>query len=159
VFRGWDRKTTWPARGSLEFKRRNNGLNQYGEWYSIIHHDDHAGERAARSPWGNRTLFTGREYLSDMRIYATESLGLLRGWREGTHYVSDAVNSDAARARQRLSLGQTPGVGVTLEVPAGYLSAPSRVAPRYKMSGGGMQRTATGPVPVKIKRVDEYRKK
>jgi len=29
------------SRGWLEFKRRNNGLNQYGEWYSIIHHDDH----------------------------------------------------------------------------------------------------------------------
>jgi hypothetical protein len=37
------------SRGWLEFKRRNNGLNQYGEWYSIIHHDDHFAEDPERA--------------------------------------------------------------------------------------------------------------
>jgi hypothetical protein len=94
--------------------------------------------------------------MATAELRATESSGLLRGGREGTHHVSNAVNSDAGRARQRLALAQTPEVRVTLQVPAGRFTPASRVQPNFDMPGGGMQRTATGPVPVRILRVDEY---
>jgi len=57
---------------------------------------------------------------------ATQATGLVRGGREGTHYVSDAVNSSAQRARQRLALPQTPKVRATMEVPTGRFSPPRR---------------------------------
>jgi RHS repeat-associated protein len=100
---------------------------------------------------------TVQRAMSRAELAATESTGLLRGGREGTHYVSDAVNSNASRAQQRLSLPQKPEVRATLEVPAGRLSPPTRVAPNYNMPGSGMQRTATGPIPVRVKKVDPYR--
>ena len=75
--------------------------------------------------------------------------------REGTHYASDAVNANANRARQRLALPKEPEVRVTIEVPKGTFSPPSKVKPDFKMPGGGTERTATGKIPVKIKRVDE----
>lgn len=94
--------------------------------------------------------------MSRAELAATESSGLLRGGRGGTHYASDAVNSSAGRAQQRLALPQTPEVRVTLEVPAGRFSGPTRVAPANNMPGGGLERTATGNVPVQILRVDPY---
>lgn len=96
--------------------------------------------------------------MSRAEVEATQATGLIRGGREGTHYVSDAVNSGAQRARQRLSLGQTPEVRVTMEVPKGKFSPPSKVAPKNGMPGGGMERTATGQVPAKVIRVDEMKR-
>ena len=94
--------------------------------------------------------------MSRAELDAMQSTGLLRGGRSGTHYVSDAVNSDALRARQRLALGQTPEVRVTMDVPGGAFSPPSRVGPLNNMPGGGMERTATGNIPARVLRVDEY---
>lgn len=92
--------------------------------------------------------------MSQAELQATKDTGLLRGGRVGTaenpHFVSDAVNSDAKRAQQRLALGQAPDVKATLEVPSGTFSAPSKVQPKNGMPGGGTERTATGVVPVKI---------
>lgn len=93
--------------------------------------------------------------MSKAELEATQNTGLLRGGREGTHYVTDAANADPLRARQRLALPKTPEVRVTLEVPGGVLSQPSRVDPAFKMPGGGMERTATGNIPVRILRVDQ----
>src|SRR5690625_2722523 len=42
---------------------------------------------------------------------------------------------------------------ITLEVPKGKFSQPSRVEPAFNMPGGGVERTATGNIPVAIKRV------
>jgi len=94
--------------------------------------------------------------MSQAELKATRSTGLMRGGRQGTHYVSDAVNSDALRARQRLALPQTPEVRVTMRVPSGRFSTPTRVGADYGMPGGGMQRTASGEIPVEILRVMEY---
>lgn len=94
--------------------------------------------------------------MSKAELESTRSTGLVRGGRDGTHFVSDAVNNDATRARQRLALGQTPEVKVTMEVPAGRFGPPSRVTPASNMLGGGTERTATGAVPVKIIGVREY---
>ena len=69
------------------------------------------------------------------------------------HYVTDLANSNAFRARQRSALPQTPEVKVTLEVPRGAFSKPSKVEPAFNMPGEGMERTATGNIPVTIKRV------
>ncbi|WP_368501966.1 hypothetical protein [Photobacterium sp. 1_MG-2023] len=57
--------------------------------------------------------------MSRAELKATQETGLLRGGRDGTHYVTDSANSDALRARQRSALPQTPEVRVTLEVPNG----------------------------------------
>jgi RHS repeat-associated protein len=87
-----------------------------------------------------------------------ESGALSRGGRDGPFHVSDAVNSNAQRARQRLSLGETPEIRATLEVPKGVFSSPSKVSPKYGMPGGGMERTAPGDIniPAKIRGVDEF---
>ena len=84
--------------------------------------------------------------------------GLLRGGKEGVHYVSDAVNSDVKRAQQRLSLDPKNkyDVRTTLEVPKGKLSPPTKVKPDNGMPGGGTERTGTGKIPAKIIRTEEY---
>jgi len=98
--------------------------------------------------------------MSRAELDATKNTGLLRGGRAGTHYVSDAVNSTAGRAQQRLALPNAPEIRATIAVPKGTLSAPSTVAP-YRLpngtilQGGGTERTAVGDVPVRILRVDE----
>jgi hypothetical protein len=97
---------------------------------------------------------TVQRWMSRAELEATQSTGLLRGGRSGTHYVTDSANSKAQRARLRTALPQTPEVRVTMEVPVGRFSAPTRVQPAYGMPGGGMERTATGQIPVNILRVD-----
>lgn len=94
--------------------------------------------------------------MSQAELKATQETGLLRGGRDGTHYATDAANSDALRAQQRLALKQTPEVRVTMEVPAGKFSPPSKVEPKFNMPGGGMERTASGTVPVKVLDVKKY---
>ncbi|MCP4370357.1 MAG: hypothetical protein GY797_19915 [Deltaproteobacteria bacterium] len=79
----------------------------------------------------------------------------MKGGKEGTHYVTDAANSSAKRARQRLSLDRAPEVRATMEVPAGKFSSPTKIEPKYNMPGGGMERTVKGDIPAKIKRVDD----
>ena len=96
---------------------------------------------------------TVQRWMSKAELGATQKTGLLRGGRDGTHYVTDAANSSALRARQRLSLPQTSEVRVTLDVPKGVFSKPSKVDPAFNMSGGGMERTASGNIPVNIRRV------
>jgi hypothetical protein len=98
--------------------------------------------------------------MSKAELEATRSTGLLRGGRDGTHYVSDAVNSTASKAQSRLALPVRPEVRVKLEVPAGRFSAPTRVqplevAPGKTLPGGGMERSATGQVPARVLTVDE----
>jgi len=58
------------------------------------------------------------------------------------------VNSAAGRAQQRLALPGTPQVRATLEVPSNIFSNPSKVAPKYNMPGGGMERTAPGNIDI-----------
>lgn len=94
--------------------------------------------------------------MSRAELNATKETGLLRGGREGTHFVSDAVNTNAKRAQQRLALPQAPEVRVTMEVPAGTMSPPQKVLPKNGMAGGGTERTSTGRIPVKILKVDEF---
>jgi hypothetical protein len=97
---------------------------------------------------------TVQRWMSRAELDATEASGLLRGGRDGTHYVTDAANSSAQRARLRTALPQTTEVRVTLEVPGGTFSPPTRVQQAFGMPGGGMERTATGQIPVRILRVD-----
>lgn len=92
-------------------------------------------------------------WMSEAELKATQETGLLRGGRDGTHYVTDSSNSNAKRARQRSALPQTPEVKVTLEVPKGVFSNPSKVKPAFDMPGGGLERTATGKIQVKINKI------
>lgn len=94
--------------------------------------------------------------MSRPELDATEQTGLVRGGREGTSYVSDNVNSNALRARQRLALAQTPEVRVTLEVPRGAFSPPKLVDPNFDMPGGGMERMGTGQIACRIVAVLDY---
>jgi len=48
-----------------------------------------------------------------------------------------------------------PEVRVKLEVPGGRFSSPGKVGPKYGMPGGGMERTATGKIPVRTLEVYE----
>jgi RHS repeat-associated protein len=110
--------------------------------------------RATRSVAGRGTE-TVQRAMSHAELAATRDTGLLRGGKGGIHYVTDAVNSSATRAQSRLALPVRPEVRVTMEVPAGRFSAPTRVqplevAPGKILPGGGMERTATGPVPVRV---------
>jgi RHS repeat-associated protein len=98
--------------------------------------------------------------MSRAELEATKATGLIRGGRSGVHYVSDAVNSRASRARERLALPTTPDVRVTLQVPRGTFSAPSVVGPLRLpdgkiLTGGGLERTAVGDVPAAVIRVDD----
>lgn len=97
---------------------------------------------------------TVQRWMSRAELDATNATGLLRGGRDGTHFVTDSANASAKRARQRMALPQTPEVRVTMEVPGDTFSAPSRVEPAFGMPGRGMERTATGRVPVKVLKVD-----
>ena len=95
--------------------------------------------------------------MSQAEFTATQKTGLLRGGRSGVHYVSNAINSNAKRAQQRLALQQRPEVRVTLEVPSGRFSQASRILPHKGMPGGGMERKTTGNVPVRIINVRRLR--
>ena len=89
--------------------------------------------------------------MSKAELEATQKSGMLRGGRDGTHYVTDAANADALRARQRFALPQTPEVRVTMEVPANALSAPAQIgekvyplavaSPRLQRDGLGVDLT------------------
>jgi RHS repeat-associated protein len=94
--------------------------------------------------------------MSKAELSATKETGLVRGGREGTHYVSDNVNNNAGRAMQRLALPNKPEVKVRMEVPKGTFSAPSKVRRANNMPGGGMERSATGKIPAKVTKIKEY---
>jgi len=95
--------------------------------------------------------------MSKEELKATENTGLIRGGRNGTHYVSNAIGNDAKRVRQRLALDRTPEVKVTMEVPKGSFSGSGKIEPKYKMPGGGTERTATGNIPAKIIKIKELK--
>jgi len=96
--------------------------------------------------------------MSGAELSATIETGLVRGGREGTHFVSDAVNNTAKSAQKRLALPTTPEVKATLEVPKGTFSKPTKVKPAFNQPGGGMERTGSGNIPAKIIKVKEYKK-
>ena len=91
-----------------------------------------------------------QRWMSQAELDATMESGLLRGGRSGIHYVTDAANHDPVRAQLRLALDHTPEIRVKLEVPVDVFSKPSVVQPAYGMPGGGMERTASGIINVKI---------
>ena len=120
------------------------------------------GAKATRA--GTETV---QRAMSRAELENIKNSGVLsRGGRSGDHHVSDAVNSDMKRARQRLALPEPPEVRATLEVPRGVFSDPSRVPPfqkpetRYVLPGGGMQRTAPGEldIPARVIDVLDYKK-
>ena len=113
-----------------------------------------ASKNTSKAPLTNAKTETIQRWMSKAELQATRETGLLRGGKEGTHFVTNAANRSAKNARQRLALPQTPEVRVTMEVPAGVLSKSSDVKPAFNMSGGGKERTAAGKVPVVIKKVD-----
>jgi len=116
---------------------------------AALRNADELGQAALRSADNTGTEIVQR-WMSRAELENTYSTGLLRGGREGTHHVTDFANSNAKRARQRLSLGQTPEIRATLEVPAGKFGPPTKVDPLNKMPGGGLERKAIGDIPVRI---------
>ncbi len=82
--------------------------------------------------------------MSMAELEATEKTGLLRGGRDGTHFVTDSAPDSASEAQQQLALGNTPTVKVQLEMDGSALSKPSTVEPLNGQPGGGTERTATG---------------
>ena len=96
--------------------------------------------------------------MSTAELNATVKTGLIRGGREGTHFVSNSVNSTAKGAQKRLALPTKPEVRATLRVSKGTFSKPTKVKPDYNQPGGGMERTATGKVPIEVIKVKKYNK-
>lgn len=94
---------------------------------------------------------------SRAELEATEKTGLVRGGREGTHYVTNAANKDALRARQRLALSETPEIRMILEVPRGLFGPSRRVDPFGSLSGGGLERLGSGRIPARVVRTYPYR--
>ncbi|MCX6013533.1 MAG: RHS repeat-associated core domain-containing protein [Chloroflexi bacterium] len=103
---------------------------------------------------GGETIASGTEIvqraMSLEELQSTMETGLIRGGREGVHFVSDAINSDPLRAIQRLALEDIPDVRVTMEVPEGVFSESTKVAAANGMQGGGLERMAVGNIPIKI---------
>ena len=128
------------------------------------------GAGAAAGGAGTVIGATGRQTeivqraMSRAELQGIMNRGILsRGGRSGDHYVSDAVNSTANRARQRLALPVQPEVRVTFEFPKGVFSAPTRVQPYtlpngQVLPGGGMERIAPGAidVPVRVINILDY---
>jgi RHS repeat-associated protein len=141
---------------------RQNRVTPDKEWVAKIDAAARAETSGAlRGPPSGKEVV--QRAMVQAELQATRATGILRGGRTGEHFVSDAVNSDATRAQQRLALRDRPEVRVTLELTWGRLSEPRRVdsleIDRGKMSpgilpGGGTQRTAEGRVPVKVLKVD-----
>lgn len=107
----------------------------------------------AKTSFNDATTEPVQRAMSHKELANTQKTGLLRGGREGDHYVSNAVNNDALRARQRLALGNTPEVKADLRVAKGAPSPSTKVQPKGDLPGGGTERVATGNVPVIVKKV------
>lgn len=102
---------------------------------------------------GGKSTIVVERWMSEAELKATQKTGLLRGGREGTHYVTQSASHNANKARQRLALDHTPEVRVKLEVPSDKFTEPSVVKPDYNMPGGGLEMTAEGVIPVNIIKV------
>jgi len=106
-----------------------------------------AREVASKSRPGTEIVY---RWMSEAEVIATKETGFMRGGRPGDHYVTDAANSNAKKARQRLALDYTPEVKATIEVPENVFPQSTIVKPLDDMPGGGTERVTTGQIPVKI---------
>ncbi len=119
--------------------------------------DNHPTRRSGTSP---RLAVERRSFKGQCRereLRATESSGLLRGGALAR--ITLAMQSIPDRPKDEAAIWrflEIRMVRVTLEVPRGALSDPSRVAPAFGMPGGGLERTGNGEIPVRILRVDPY---
>jgi hypothetical protein len=97
--------------------------------------------------------------MSRAELQATESSGLLRGGRSGTHFVTDDVGTDSSLgAKSRLDLPTEPEFKVTIELDKNAVSGSSPVpGNQFGEVGGGTQRMGTGNVQVKILSVQRLR--
>jgi len=89
--------------------------------------------------------------------------GTLRFGKSDETFVTDNVNTDVKRARQRLALPKEPEVRVKIEVEAGKFSKPTKVEPfelpdsgGKVLPGGGTERVAEGVIRAKIIEVNEF---
>ena len=141
-----------------------NTFNPFSKMYRAVKGAANITRNAVGAVFGKATrrgTETVQRAMSRAELKHLQDHGVLRFGRTDTTYVSDALNSTANRARQRLALPKQPDVRVTLEVEKGRFSSPTRVGPLdlgngRTLPGGGMERTTTGHVPAKILRVDEY---
>ncbi len=154
----WD--TAWDVVSFVNSVREYNAHPGWGTGIALL--ADSLALAAPGVPGGAGTLMraerlAGKEgtevverWMSKAELQATKDTGLIRGGRSGTHYVTNSANSNMHRAQQRLALDHTPEVRVRLEVPANIFGPATKVEPRYKMMGGGMERTATGKISAKV---------
>jgi len=113
------------------------------------------GEAAGTVSGSGKTIV--QRVMSREELANTKATGLLRGGRPGTHFLTDSAPDSAVAAQQQLALPTTPEVRVTMEVDSNAVSSSSPVTPDYGQPGGGTQRTATGPVAVKILKVEDLK--
>jgi hypothetical protein len=70
---------------------------------SMVGIEAHGAELAGKTVLEDGGTEVVQRWMSNAELDATRDTGLVRGGRDGTHYASDASNSDPLRARQRLS--------------------------------------------------------
>ncbi len=146
---GWTVKIGGKARGFL-----GRGVGAVDEGIEAI---SSGGVNALAETGAARGTEVVQRAMSRAELTAIQESGVLsRGGRSGPHYVSDAVNSNPLRARQRLSLQSTPELRVSLEVPAGTFGPPTPVGPNFNMPGGGMERIAPGILDIPTRVVDVF---
>jgi hypothetical protein len=104
---------------------------------------------------GGKTIV--QRVMSRAELENTKATGLLRGGREGTHFVTDSAPDSAVGAQQQLALPTTPEVRVTMEVDSNAISPSSSVKPAFGQPGGGTERMATGQISVKILKVEDLK--
>ena len=72
--------------------------------------------------------------------------------------MTNSANNTAKKAQKRLALPVKPEVKVTIEVPVNKFSPPTVAESKFGYPGGGLERTATGKIPVKILKEKQYKK-
>ena len=96
--------------------------------------------------------------MSQAEANSVKRSGLLRGGRPGETYWTDSRFTSAARARNGLSLPDTPDVRMEFRLrnEPSLSRAGTRVTPRYGGGGGGREYMSIQPVAVEVINVQPF---
>ncbi len=111
--------------------------------------------KAAKISHGGKIVV--QRVMSVLEYEHTLATKLLRGGRQGEHFVTTVASNSAKRAQQRLALNKLPEVRVQMVVDEIHFGPIGKVDPMNGMPGGGLQRIGTGEIPVEIINVWEMK--
>ena len=111
------------------------------------------GKAKASTEISSSSLSSKRLYrtMSESELKAVKETKTLRGGREGTTFFTDSNYKSASKAKERLSLPDTPSYNVEFEITnKPKISGGTRVEPKYGGTGGGREYYTDDKVKVKI---------